>query len=295
MTFSPDAPGAPVLDPSSDSGTKGDNVTNVTTQLLFNVSVATAGDTVELFRNGTLVGSRIGPGPIADPGPVQPDGVYVYTAQQMDQSGTISQPSPPLSVTIVTKASAPTQVRLNASSDSGTQGDNVTNVTTNLQIDVFGVTAGATLILLRNGVPVAQIAGTTGGKVTIADPGPLVQGTYNYSAAQVDGAGNTSTAQPLGERPGHDGRHRADAVARPVLGHGGAGRRRHHGQRLRRRLPQVRRLERDRRGDPEPAPQRRGGQHPLQCPGRNGRDQRPRDGDPERHLLLYGAAERLQR
>ena len=196
VTFAPDPPGAPVLDPTSDSGNKGDNITNVTSGLLFNVSTATPGDTVELFRNGTLVGSRLGSGPITDPGPLLSQGVYVYTAQQLDQFGTLSLPSAPLNVTILTKATAPTQIRLDPLSDSGVTGDGVTSVTSNLMIDVFGITAGSTVLLFRGGTQVASQLSTVAGKVTISDPGPLLPGTYQYTAKQLDGAGNPSALSP---------------------------------------------------------------------------------------------------
>src|SRR5262249_41540015 len=165
--------------------------------LVFNVPTATPGDTVQLFRNGALVGTNVGPGSITDPGPIQPDGVYVYTTQQVDQFGTISLPSAPLNVTILSKAAAPTQVRLNPTSDTGTQGDNTTRITSNLMLDILGVLPGATVHLFNNGVEVASVTSLAGGKVTLVDSGPLAPATYKYTATQVDAAGNPSAASPV--------------------------------------------------------------------------------------------------
>ena len=49
---------------------------------------------------------HIGPGSITDSGPLLP-GTYIYTAQQIDQSNTVSLPSAPLNVTIVTTGDDP--------------------------------------------------------------------------------------------------------------------------------------------------------------------------------------------
>ena len=65
------------------------------------------------------------------------------------QFNTVSLPSTPLDVTIVTTATAPTRVRLDPSSESGTPGSNVTNVTANLVFDVFGISAGTTSTAVR--------------------------------------------------------------------------------------------------------------------------------------------------
>ena len=97
----PSAPSAPQLEAGSDSGvSNSDGLTNIKNPV-FDVLVAGAGNTVQLLRNGVVVGSRIGPGAITDPGPV-PDGLYTYTATQQDTNGQTSPTSPSTSVTIST-------------------------------------------------------------------------------------------------------------------------------------------------------------------------------------------------
>ena len=208
VTFAPDAPSAPVLSSASDSGTPGSNITNVTTNLVFNVATAGASNTVELFRapasaptSTTLVGTSVGPGSITDPGPLLP-GTYIYTAQQIDQFNTVSLPSTPLNVTIVTQATAPTRVRLDPSSDSGTKGDNVTNVTGNLVFDVFGISAGTTVLLFNNNSQVGRLttatatatATITGGTVSASRSIPATAAPVTCSRLRSRSLPATATA-----------------------------------------------------------------------------------------------------
>jgi hypothetical protein len=207
VTIAPDAPSAPVLAPASDSGAKGDNITNITTNLVFNVATAGASNTVELFRapasapnSTTLVGTNVGPGSITDTSTLVP-GTYIYTARQIDQFKTVSLPSAPLSVTIITQATTPTRVRLDQSSDSGTKGDNITNATSNLLLDVFGIAAGTTVVLYENGsqvntVTTAAATATatidpTAMKVTVITPNTGGAGYVFPPAVTISGGGGT--------------------------------------------------------------------------------------------------------
>ena len=119
-----------------------------------------------------------------------PDGTYQYTVQQLDNVGNTAT-SAPVTVQIVTSAAAPATPVLQAASDTGVLGDNITSVR-NPQFNVSGVPAGATLSLLRNGVVVSTVLSPGGGTVAIGDPGPLTDGQYTYTASLVDGAGNQS-------------------------------------------------------------------------------------------------------
>jgi subtilisin-like proprotein convertase family protein len=190
ITGTPPAPAVPVLDPNSDSGVKGDDITNVTSPTI-DVSGVIKGGTVELFRNGKIVASTTsaagGTVQIKDPGPDKPDGVYVYTAEQVDVAGNTSAPSGPLSVTVLTSAPAPTGLTLDPNSDSGVKGDDITNVTSPT-IDVAAAAAGSTVTLFRDGKSVA----TRTGPGPVQDPGPVPDGAHTYTAQQIDVAGNTS-------------------------------------------------------------------------------------------------------
>ena len=97
VNFQPDAPAAPRLDASTDSGVKGDNITNFngartnpSNAPIFDVSGVTPGNTAELFRNGLLVGSAFvssnSPVKITDTSDPIPDGTYAYTVVQVDSS-----------------------------------------------------------------------------------------------------------------------------------------------------------------------------------------------------------------
>jgi hypothetical protein len=90
---------------------------------------------------------------------------------------------------------APSTPVLQAGSDTGPVGDDITSVR-NPVFNVSGVQPGATLALLRDGAVVATVTSTSGGTVAIGDPGPLVNGRYRYTAEQTV-VGNTSAPSPV--------------------------------------------------------------------------------------------------
>ncbi|MEQ1761710.1 MAG: choice-of-anchor Q domain-containing protein [Pyrinomonadaceae bacterium] len=95
------ATAAPDLQAASDSGaTSSDNITK-NPSMSFDISGATAGSTVELLQDGTLVASAVASGStltLSDTAP-KLDGVYVYTTRQIAGSS-VSLLSPGLSVTL---------------------------------------------------------------------------------------------------------------------------------------------------------------------------------------------------
>jgi subtilisin-like proprotein convertase family protein len=196
------APATPDLQAASDSGTSTtDNLTNNTAPT-FNVAGVDPGATIQLYRNGVLVNSQVNAAgvnatvPVQDPGPVQPDGVYLYTARQISASGIAGPVSGALSVTIDTVAAAPDAPDLQASSDTGNSStDNVTSIV-NPTFDVTGAEAGATVDLYRKAAGALdstyQKISTRTGNGPITDPGPLADGTYVYSLIETDAAGNLS-------------------------------------------------------------------------------------------------------
>ena len=209
-TNAPVAPNALTLDPASDSGFKGDNITNVSSPN-FSTSGVIAGATVKLYRTPVVNGLPSGvpvlvnsitvtlPGTllIADPGPVPP-GTYSYTAQQISAAGNASPKSAALQITVDTSVPATPSIVLDPASDSGVKGDNVTNVVSPF-FDVSGVLAGATLKLYRGGlsVPVKTLSNVAGGTVKIQDLGPLRNGSYSYTVVQTNVAGTDSIAGSL--------------------------------------------------------------------------------------------------
>ncbi len=183
------APNAPTLEAASDSGASdSDGLTDVTSPT-FDVTGASTGFTVQLLRDGVVVASRTGPGPITDPGRV-PDGVHQYTAQQVDAAGTAGAASPAIQITIdATAPAAPPSPTLLSADDSGALGDGITNI--NRPRLTGTAEAGATVRLLIAG----SVVGTgtaTGGSFTILLNAALADGTYSVTATATDAAGNAS-------------------------------------------------------------------------------------------------------
>ncbi len=188
ITTPPPAPNAPLLQPSSDTGSSNtDGITNAPS-VLFSVTGVAATSQVLLLRDGVAVDARIGPGPIADYGPI-PAGTHVFTAEAIDLAGNVSTPSAPTSVTFIYSAPTMSAPVLQPGSDSGiSQSDNITNVATPV-FNANGAEAGAKVVLTRDGVPVDARVGNG----PIQDYGPISQGNHVYQLYQVDVAGNTST------------------------------------------------------------------------------------------------------
>jgi subtilisin-like proprotein convertase family protein len=194
LTFANDAPGTTTLDPGSDSGVKGDNITNIT-KPTFDVAGVAANGTLRLLRNGLVIATvptgNGGTVMITDPGPLT-SGVYTYASQVVDSKGNASPTGPPLIVTIdLVLPGSPTAFLLDPASDSGLKGDNLTNIN-NPTFDAKSAIPGATVNLFRNGTIVASLVSPVGGTITITDPGPVPDGTYTYLVQQVTVAGNVS-------------------------------------------------------------------------------------------------------
>src|SRR5438034_241161 len=119
------------MDSTSDSGTKGDGITNFT-QLNID-GTAEAGSTVTQYNtNGTpVLGSGIAnttTGAFSIATSALPDGTHNITAKATDAAGNTGTASIAYSVDVDTIApGAPTGLSLDATTDSCTQGDGITN------------------------------------------------------------------------------------------------------------------------------------------------------------------------
>ncbi len=191
-------PDAPVLDPSSDSGTPGDGITNDTSPT-FNITNVINGATVELLRDGAPIPG----GPITGVAagttiqltdPSAPNGTFTYTARQTFNAIT-SDPSAGTSITITIKPSAPD---LDAASDSGPSNtDDYTNDTTPT-FTITGVVNGATVDLLRDGDSVTPVAtGTAAGTSIQLTDSTGSAGSHTYRARQTVGITVSPESDPL--------------------------------------------------------------------------------------------------
>lgn len=199
VTVDTTALAAPQLTQASDSGLIGDNITNITTPTL--TGTATAGASVELWE--TFNGST------AKVATLQADvvtGVWNWTAStalaQGDHSyqvkelanGSVSRTSALAVVTVDT--TLPTTVptlKLWSGSDSGTVGDNVTNVASPMLAGKADAYAWVSVYQGGNNlVGTVQADGTGAWRLQV--PTALSNGSYSFTAKQTDVAGNVGSA-----------------------------------------------------------------------------------------------------
>jgi large repetitive protein len=191
----PAAPTGLALDPSTDSGTIGDNLTNFNKPKI--TGKAEAGSTVQLFDNTTVLNPTVqadsnGNWSITLTAALS-DGTHSLTAKATNGGGT-GPASTALSLVIdTTPPGAPTAVALDASTDSGTIGDNLTNFN-KPQID-GKAEAGSTVQLFDGAAPISPTVQADGGgswSITLASA--LTDGLHHLTAKATDAAGNTGNA-----------------------------------------------------------------------------------------------------
>lgn len=180
------------LDPISDSGVQGDDITDQSVVVID--GSGTAGDTVTLSEGTTVLGTNtvdnsgnwgITASPLSD-------GSHQLTATQTDADGNTSDPSAPLTVTIDTAPPpAPTSLALDPSTDTGTLGDGITAFTQPV-IDGQGE-IGDTVTLSDSATTVgtATVDGNGAWQITAST---LALGAHSLTASETDVAGNASGA-----------------------------------------------------------------------------------------------------
>ena len=203
-TMAPAAPTAPVLAAASDSGTPGDDITNVATPVL--TGTGTAGNIVTLLDSAPSGGATIiGTGTVSGNGTwaitsnLLGDGTHVLTATQTDAAGNLSGASAALALVIDTNPpAAPSAPALAAASDGGVVGDNITNVTTPTLTGTG--TAGDTIDLLEanagGGTTIVGITTVAADGTWSVSSSTLAAGTHSLIATDTDEAGNVSAASP---------------------------------------------------------------------------------------------------
>ncbi|MEW6642052.1 MAG: Ig-like domain-containing protein [Pseudomonadota bacterium] len=195
-TTPPAAPTGLTLDPSTDSGAKGDNITNFT-QVTIDGS-AEAGSTVTLYdSNGTTVlgtGIANAAGMFSITTSPLANGTHTITATATDAAGNIGPASSPDTITIDTvPPAAPTGLSLDPSTDSGIKGDGITSFS---QVKIDGTAEpGSTVTLYdSNGTMLGTgPADPTTGAFSIMTS-PLALGVHSITATATDAAGNTGPA-----------------------------------------------------------------------------------------------------
>ncbi|HCB4955366.1 TPA: non-fimbrial adhesin SiiE [Salmonella enterica subsp. enterica serovar Bredeney] len=184
----------------NDSGIPNDNLTN-NVRPHFQVTVPTDVNVVRLSIDGGKtwfnatqsatpgVWDYIWPDDVADGG-------YTLTVEATDKAG--NQTTQELDFTIDTTLSVPT-LSLDSADDSGTAGDNITNVKTpgftlnNIDTDVSRVTVEVMHNGIKQEVPLVQ----TGGQWRFAPTSDWADGDYILTVKVEDRAGNVKQSAPL--------------------------------------------------------------------------------------------------
>jgi len=188
----PAAPTALALAPGSDSGVPGDDITNDTTPAVSGTGIA--GDVVTLRDGQSIVGTAVvaGDGVWSITTAALASGAHSLTATQTDVAGNVSGASGTLLVTIdTTSPAAPQSLYLNAGSDSGIPGDDITDVTTPV---ISGAAAAGDTVTLYDGTRSVGTATVGANGVWSVETSDLANGVHTLTAKVTDVAGNVSVA-----------------------------------------------------------------------------------------------------
>ncbi|UDM16411.1 retention module-containing protein [Vogesella sp. XCS3] len=183
-----------LLDPSSDSGLKGDGITNDSTPTVS--GTGEPGNTITITTPvGEVVTTTVNPDGswTATPTRPLPDGNNSINVTETDPAGNTTSTNLP--VIVDTKAPVLT-AQLDPGSDSGTQGDGVTNDNTPT---ISGVSEPGNTITVTT--PTGEVLTTTvkpDGSWSVTPTQPLPEGAANFPVTATDPAGNTaSTTVPV--------------------------------------------------------------------------------------------------
>ncbi|HIH1545526.1 TPA: non-fimbrial adhesin SiiE [Salmonella enterica] len=185
-----------VLDNTDDSGTKGDNLTNVNkpTFLLGNIDADARYVTVEVQHGGTkevLTATKDATGNWSvTPTGTWADGDYTLTVRVEDDAGNVKY-SASLTVTVDTQITIDVIELVN---DSGTRGDNLTNdANPHFRITVPGDVNEVSLTIDGGVTWVKAMQSATPGVWNYTWPKTVADGDYTLTVKATDNAGNTVT------------------------------------------------------------------------------------------------------
>ncbi|PUE05953.1 hypothetical protein B9Z51_17015 [Limnohabitans sp. T6-5] len=199
VTIDNTASAAPVanLDVSSDSGVLGDKLTNDTTPTIS--GTGTAGEVITVKdASGAVIGTATvaanGTWSITPASPL-PSGANTFNVTTTDAAGNISAATP-LVITVDNTASAAPVANLDASSDSGTLGDRLTNDTTPT---ISGTGTAGEVITVKDaaGAVIGTATISANGTWSITPATALPTGVNTFSVTITDAAGNTSATTPI--------------------------------------------------------------------------------------------------
>ncbi|ENQ4964612.1 non-fimbrial adhesin SiiE [Salmonella enterica subsp. enterica serovar Butantan] len=185
-----------VLDSTDDSGTKGDNLTNVNkpTFLLGNIDADARYVTVEVQHGGTkevLTATKGATGIWSvTPTGMWADGSHTLTVRVEDEAGNVKY-SVPLTITVDTQITIDDIELVN---DSGTKGDNLTNdANPHFRITVPGDVNEVSLSIDGGVTWVKAMQSSTSGVWNYTWPKTLADDDYTLTVKATDNAGNTVT------------------------------------------------------------------------------------------------------
>ncbi|WP_448675503.1 Ig-like domain-containing protein [Pseudomonas nicosulfuronedens] len=187
-TIAPDAPTV-VLDPASDSGVQGDNITNDTTPTIDGKTEPGA-DVAVIFPTGEEIHTKADENGDWSVTPTQPlpEGNNDITVIATDPAGNSSEPTV---ITVVIDTAVPSaDAWLDPASDSGTKGDGITNDTLPT---IDGKTEPGSEVVIT--FPTGETATTTAdanGDWSVTPTQPLPEGNNDIVVVVTDPAGNTS-------------------------------------------------------------------------------------------------------
>jgi len=189
-------PSTPVLSTISDSGTLGDDITNITTPTITGTAEANASITLYDTDGTTVLGTTTanGIGAWSITSSTLSSATHTLTAKQTDLAGNVSAASSALTLTVnTTLPSVPSVPILSTASDSGTLGDGVTNIANPV---ITGTAAANAIVRLydSDGTTVLGTATANGSGNWSITSSTLSLGAHTVTAKQTDVAGNVSAA-----------------------------------------------------------------------------------------------------
>ncbi|HEY1227112.1 MAG TPA: Ig-like domain-containing protein, partial [Ramlibacter sp.] len=190
----PAAINTPQLDPATDSGVQGDFITNGSA--IFRGTGADAYAEINIYDTSGATPRQVGSS-YADQGGnwtfygyELTDGSYKLAATQLDHAGNESTLSGALPVVIDTFARQPTDLRLDAASDSGALGDMLTSNTTPVLVG-SDAEHGAKVELYDGATLLGSAVADATGAWSVKAPA-LADGSHALSIKMTDIAGNQS-------------------------------------------------------------------------------------------------------